>query len=186
MQVKRVQWRERDLPSELKHLVFLDESGVNIDLSRRYGRSIGQKRVVDHAPINTPERLTILSSVRWYGDCAYTTFQGGTTGARFVSYLKDVLIPMLKPGDIVVMDNMRAHHVKSVQEILHAAGLIPLYLPPYSPDMNPIEMLWSKLKSILRKWAVRSMADLPDAVRPAFSLVCPDDCHHWFAADGYC
>lgn len=142
--------------------------------------------MVDHVPLNTPQRLTVLSSMRWDGRTAFTTYPGGTTGERFVTYLKEVLIPALQPGDIVVMDNMRSHHVKGVEETLCAAGMIPLYLPPYSPDMNPIEMLWSKLKSILRKWGVRLAADLPDAVRRAFALLQPSDCHHWFAADDYC
>lgn len=186
MQAKRIQWRERDLANDLNRLVFLDESGVNTDLTRRCGRSIGQKRVVDHVPLNTPQRLTVLSSIRWDGQMAFTTYSGGTTGDHFVSYLKDILIPTLRVGDIIVMDNMRSHHVKEVELTLRAAGMIPLYLPPYSPDMNPIEMLWSKLKSILRKWGVRLASALPDAVQRVFSLICTADCQHWFTADGYC
>ena len=186
VRTKRTQWRELDLIREKDRLVFLDESGVNIDLSRRYGRSIGQKRVLGSVPLSTPQRLTILSSMRSNGETTLTTYQGGTTGERFVAYLKDVLIPTLRPGDIVVMDNMRSHHVKGVEQTLRTAGLIPLYLPPYSPDLNPIEMLWSKLKAILRKWGIRLAAMLPDAVRRAFSLILPEDCLHWFAADGYC
>ena len=116
-------------------------------------------------PLNTPQCLTVLSSIRWNGSTAFTTYLGGTTGELFVDYLKEVLLPTLHPGDIVVMDNLRSHHVKAVEETLRAADITPLYLPPYSPDLNPIEMLWSKLKSILRKWAVRCAADLPEAVR---------------------
>lgn len=186
IQTKRTQWRELEQIREKDRLVFLDESGINIDLSRRYGRSIGQKRVIGSVPLSTPQRLTILSSVRSNGETTLTTYQGGTTGERFVTYLKDVLIPTLKPGDIVVMDNMRSHHVKSVEQTLLAAGMIPLYLPPYSPDLNPIEMLWSKLKAILRKWGIRLAGSLPDAVRHAFTHILPSDCLHWFAADGYC
>ena len=79
----------------------------------------------------------------------YTTYQGGTTGDRFVDYLEKVLIPTLHEGDIVVMDNMRSHHVKKVAEVLRKANIDFLYLPPYSPDFNPIEKMWSKIKSIL-------------------------------------
>lgn len=186
VQAKRTQWRERDLNAELERLVFLDESGVNIDLSRRYGRSIGQARVVDRVPLNTPKRLTILSSVRYDGRTMFTTYQGGTSGERFVAYLKKNLIPTLKAGDIVIMDNMRSHHVKAVEQTLCVAGMIPLYLPPYSPDLNPIEMLWSKLKGILRKWKIRLAPDLSEAIRRAFALLSPSDCQHWFAVDGYC
>ena len=96
----------------------------------------------------------------------HTTYTGGTTGQRFLEYLKDILIPTLHKGDIVVMDNMRSHHVKEVAETLHAAGIELRYLPPYSPDMNPIEMLWSKVKALL--------------------CVSQRDCVGWFKADGYC
>ncbi len=79
------------------------------------------------------------------------TYTGGTTGERFLTYLRETLIPTLKPGDIVVMDNMRSHHIKAVGELLRQNGIVPLYLPPYSPDSNPIEMMWSKMKAIFTK-----------------------------------
>ena len=84
------------------------------------------------------------------------------------------------------MDNMRSHHVAGVEETLRDAGMVPLYLPPYSPDLNPIEMLWSKVKALLRKWGCRTAAFLPSAVEYAFSLVTQKDCSGWFDADGYC
>ncbi len=108
---------------------------------RRYGRGKDGQRVVDHAPLNTPKSTTILASIRLDGEMAFTTFQGGTTGDKFLAYLKDVLIPTLHPGDIVVMDNLRTHHIQAVEELLRCAGAEVLYLPPYSPDLNPIEKL---------------------------------------------
>lgn len=96
-----------------------------------------------------------------------------------------MLIPTLHKGDIVVMDNMRSHHVKGVEEVLRAAGMILLYLPPYSPDLNPIEMLWSKMKAILRKLGCNIAALLPQMVAHALALVSPEDCFGWFTADGY-
>ena len=93
MQAKREQWSGFAKKTEASHLVFLDESGVNINMTRRYGRGKGGQRVVDHAPLNTPQSTTILSSIRLDGEMAYTTFQGGTTGDKFLTYLKDVLIP---------------------------------------------------------------------------------------------
>ena len=84
------------------------------------------------------------------------------------------------------MDNLRSHHVKEVRELLEAEGMIPLYLPPYSPDLNPIEKMWSKVKAILRSWKIRSLDALPDAIRRALDLVSPFDCQHWFAASNYC
>ena len=112
--------------------------------------------------------------------------RGGTTGDRFVSYIKDTLIPTLNPGDIVVMDNMRSHHVAAVEDALTKAGFKGLYLPAYSPVLNPIEMLWSKVKAILRKWREQSAAMLPQMVHKAISLVTRLDCQAWFLKDGYC
>lgn len=168
-----------------EHLVFLDESGVKTDLTRRYGRAVASKRVEDHTPLNTPKSTTVLSSIRLSGEKSFTMYPGGTTGERFVSYLKECLMPTLKPGDIVVMDNMRSHHVKAVAEVLSQNGFQALYLPPYSPDLNPIEKMWSKMKAILRKWKVRKPEQLEDAIRRALDQVSPLDCRHWFEHAGY-
>ena len=183
---KRKEWAESITPEQLDHLVFLDESGVNTDMTRRYGRARSSERCVDHAPLSTPQTTTVLSSIRFNGEKAFTTYQGGTTGERFVAYLKDTLLPTLHPGDIVVMDNLRSHHVKEVRGLLEAEGMILLYSPPYSPDLHPIEKMWSKVKAILRSWKIRSLDALTDAIRSALNLVSPLDCHHWFAASNYC
>jgi len=95
------------------------------------------------------------------------------------------LIRTLKPGDYVVMDNLGVHRVEGVEEIIRSVGAIPLYLPPYSPDLNPIEKLWSKIKAILRKWRVRATNALKQAIADAFAFVCSDDCLGWFASAGY-
>lgn len=166
-------------------LVFLDESGVNTDMTRRYARAIGGKRSVDSAPLNKPKNTTILSSVRLNGETAYTTHQGGTTSERFTEYLKTVLIPTLEPDSVVVMDNMRSHHTKAVKSLLEQAQVHYTYLPPYSPDLNPIEKMWSKLKAFLRKKKVRLAQDLPGAVRQAFDTITPQDCAGWFRSCGY-
>lgn len=185
MQAKRIKWKELNLKAQNNKLVFLDESGVNIDMIRRYGRAVGKTRVHCSTPLNTPPTQTILASVRLNGQTTYTMYSGGTTGARFLDYLKNVLIPTLHRGDVVIMDNMRSHHVKGVVETLREAGMIPLYLPPYSPDLNPIEMMWSKIKAVLRKWGCRIAARLPQMVIKALSLVSTNDCLGWFDADGY-
>ena len=164
---KRNEWEKKISQTDADKLVFLDESGVNINMTRHYGRAVGKKRAVDNTPENTPTNTTILSSIRLNGKSAYTTYQGGTTGDRFVDYLEKVLIPTLHEGDIVVMDNMRSHHVKKVAEVLRKANIDFLYLPPYSPDFNPIEKMWSKIKSFLRKVKVRAASLLPDAIKNA-------------------
>ena len=186
VQEKRREWKETITPEMVEHLVFLDESGVNTDLTRLYGRAPSSQRAVDHAPLNTPKTTTVLSSIRLDGEKSFTTYQGGTTGERFVQYLKETLLPTLRPGDIVVMDNMRSHHVKAVRETLEAKNMKVLHLPPYSPDLNPIEKMWSKMKAILRGWKIREMASLPDAIHNALTCVSPLDCLHWFASSAYC
>jgi len=186
VQEKRAKWKQIITPEQLDRLVFLDESGINTNLTRRYGRSLSLERVVDHTPLNKSQTTTVLSSLRRNGERAFITYIGGTTGERFITYLKETLIPTLKRGDIVIMDNMRSHHIKAVGELLSKNGMIPLYLPPYSPDLNPIEKMWSKMKAILRKWKIRVLDDLPHAVQRALRLISPSDILHWFSSCGYC
>jgi len=183
---KRKSWAENLAAYPKENLVFLDESGVNTNMTRIYGRSLGGTRSVDKAPLNTPGSTTILSSIRRNGETSYTTYSGGTTGDKFVRYLKNTLIPTLHDGDIIVMDNMRSHHVKEVSETINGSekDLTLLYLPPYSPDFNPIEMMWSKIKSILRRMKTRGISMLPDAIKTAFSKITSSDCIGWFSAVG--
>ena len=183
---KRNEWVQTISKSDSDKLVFLDESGVNTDMTRHYGRAVGKERAVDKVPENTKTITTILSSIRLNGETAYTTYSGGTTGERFVEYLEKVLIPTLHEGDIVIMDNMRSHHVKKVAEVLQKAKIQLLYLPPYSPDFNPIEKMWSKMKAIMRKMKIRDITLLPDAVKKALGYVCPSDCKGWFRSCGLC
>ena len=128
-----------------------------------------------------PER----ASSQLNGETAYTTYSGGTTSERFVDYLRNILIPTLSPDSIVVMDNMRSHHTQAIKDLLEQAGVQYLYLPPYSPDLNPIEKMWSKLKAFLRKAKVRLLEKLPDAVRAAFKTISSHDCSGWFCFCGY-
>lgn len=117
--------------------------------------------------------------------CGSPTYQGGTTAERFREYIENMLVPSLKKEDLVVMDNMRSHHAKIVTEYLDKAGISYTYLPPYSPDLNPIEKMWSKMKAFLRKQKVRVASKLPEAVKKALDTVSPTDCIGWFRACGY-
>ena len=141
---------------------------------------------MDATPINTPAGTTVLSSIRLNGSLVYTTYQGGTTAQRFREYMGKQLIPSLEKDDVVIMDNMRSHHAKIVTELLDKAGISYLYLPPYSPDLNPIEKMWSKMKSILRKRKIRIASELPEAVKAALEAVSTNDCRGWFRACGIC
>lgn len=184
MREKRAQWKESVRPEQLDHLVFPEDSGVNTNLTRLYGRNLPSKRVIDYTPLNTPKSTTVLSSILLSGEKVFTTYAGGTTGKRFVSYLRDILIPTLKSGTIVIMDNMRSHYVKAIEQLLHKNGILLRYLPPYSPDLNPIEMMWSKMKAILRKWKIRKPEEIQGVTQQALAPVVPDDVHHWFAHSG--
>lgn len=127
-------------------------------------------------PAQKHRNTTILSSIRLDGRTARTVYQGGTTAERFVGYLKETLLPSLSSEDIIIMDNMRSHHAKAVKQVLDASGIRYLYLPPYSPDFNPIEKMWSNLKAYMRKAKVRALPGLPDAVEVAFLTVTSSDC----------
>lgn len=166
--------------------MFLDESGINTDMTRLYGRALSKERAVDNTPLNTPTTTTILSSIRMNGEIAYTTYTGGTTAERFRDYLENVLLPTLDEHAVIVMDNMKSHHARIVKEFLDERKIAYLYLPPYSPDLNPIEKLWSKLKTILRKLKVRAFEKLPSAVAQAFCSICAQDCKNWFSSCGLC
>lgn len=125
---KRKAWVKTIIEYSPEKLVYLDESGVNTDMTRIYGRAMGGAGAVDNAPINTPANTTILSSIRLNGETAYTTYSGGTTSDKLIDYLKNVLIPTLSKGDVIIMDNMRSHHVKAVREAIEDAEMTLLYL----------------------------------------------------------
>ena len=166
----------------MNNLVFIDESGVNTNMVRLYGRAMRGNRSVDNTPLNTPKNTTILSSIRLNGETAYTTYQGGTTKDKFIDYLKNVLAPTLNENDIVIMDNMRTHHAKDVQKIVKELKMNVIFLPPYSPDFNPIEKMWSKIKSILRKLRSRTLTELSESIKQAFSKITVSDCYGWFSS----
>lgn len=162
---KRKDWQEFAATQDRKRLVFLDESGINTDMTRRYGRSVGKTRVVDKVPCNTPKSTTIVSSIRLDGTCAYEVMEGSMTGERFIKYVQDVLVPTLHEGDIVIMDNLKSHKVRGVKEAIYAIGASVVYLPPYSPDFNPIEKMWSKVKTYLR--AICKISDIVYSIFPS-------------------
>ena len=167
------------------NLVFLDESGVNTDMTRLYARAKGAQRAYDSTPLNTGTSTTILSSIRLDGECVYTTFSGAVNGERFKEYLRESLVASLHPGDIVIMDNLRSHKVDGVADLIKSAGASVLYLPPYSPDFNPIEEMWSKIKAFLRMTKARSVDTLLRTIPLAFDCVSSADILVWFLHAGY-
>ena len=185
MAQKRKNWNGLISGFKASDLVFLDESGCNTDMTRRYAYSLGGSRAVDSAPLSKPKNTTILSSIQLDGTLRYTTFSGGTTVERFKRYLETDLLPHLNGNSVLIMDNMKSHHAKAVRNLLDSSEIRYIYLPPYSPDLNPIEKLWSKVKSFLRKFKARILDALPNAIQNAFHSVTISDCSGWFRFCGY-
>ena len=185
MAEKRKAWNGIIFGFSANNLVFLDESGCNTDMTRQYAYAQGGSRAVDSAPLSKPKNATILSSIQLDGSLHYTTFSGGTTVEKFKQYLENGLLPYLNPDSVLVMDNMKSHHAKAIKQLPEEAKIRYVFLPPYSPDLNPIENLWSKVKALLRKFKARTLETLPDAIQRAFRAVTLPDCSGWFCACGY-
>ena len=182
---KREAWSDITGEIPLENLIFLDESGVNTNMSRRYARAKGGRRAVDAVPLNKGQSTTILSTMRLDGTTVPTVFPGAVNRDKFKAYLRDCLVPTLRQGDVVVMDNLPCHKVDGVSSLIEQAGASVLYLPPYSPDLNPIEMMWSKLKAFLRMVKARTVDSLLAAIPLAFAAVSISDISGWFSAAGY-
>lgn len=132
-----------------------------------------------------PKTTTVGAGLRTSGVCATTVLDGAMTGERFRAYVRDTLVPVLKPGDTVILDKLGAHKVAGVREAIEAAGGRLLYLPPYSPEFNPIERAFAKLTALLRTAAARTVNDLWAAIQRAFAAFRPDECRNYLAAAGY-
>jgi len=169
----------------LDRLVFLDESGVNLAETRLYGRAPSDERVIDYVPDARFERKTILVSVKLNGQMSSLLFGGALNGKLFIQYIKEFLSQILKEGDIVVLDNCTAHKVAGVKKAIEACGAKVLYLPAYSPDFNPVELLWSKVKAILRREKARTFEALEKALKLALDSVSVNDIAGWFIHCGY-
>jgi transposase len=185
VQHKRACWRGRAAGIDPDRFVFLDEIGAHTSLTRLYGRAPRGARVVDAVPQGTWETTTLVSAIRRHGVVASLVFPGATDEAAFRTYVAQVLVPVLRPGDIVVLDNLAAHRVPWVARTIRQAGAGVWYLPPYSPDYNPIEKVWAKVKAQLRKAAARTTEALWDAMADALRAVTADDCTNSFAHCGY-
>jgi transposase len=161
-------------------LIYLDESGVSTQMTRHYARAPGGQRVGESTPEGNWKILTILGAMSLDGMLATMTIEAATDGEIFLTYLDQVLCPKLKPGDVVVMDNLSSHKVTGVAERIAKAGAEVLYLPPYSPDLNPIEKAWAKLKQQLRAAKARTAQALDQAITDLLPTIRPQDAAAWF------
>lgn len=168
-----------------KRLVFVDEMGTNVALSPLYAYSRRGERAFGSAPRNWGKNITLLASLRATGLGPCLAVEGPTTREVFEVYLERVLAPSLKSGQIVVVDNLSAHKGGRVREILHRAGCELVYLPPYSPDFNPIEQAFSKVKGLLRKARARTREALIEAMGLALDTVTDGDARGFFVHCGY-
>lgn len=165
--------------------MFIYESGIQNNMTRLYGRIVGGKRLHESAPGGHWETTTIISSIRINGKTECMTVEGATDAEIFKTYIDHFLCPSLGVGDIVVMDNLSSHKVSGIKESIELTGAILLYLPPYSPDFNPIEKMWSKVKSYIRKVKPRTSEETNEAIATAFSNISHSDAEGWFASCGY-
>jgi transposase len=168
-----------------ERLVFIDETWATTNMARRHGRAQRGQRVVAAVPHGHWKTTTFLAALRHDGLAAPCVFDGAINGARFLAYVEQALAPTLRKGDVVVLDNLRAHKVKGVREAIEARGARLRYLPPYSPDFNPIELAFAKLKALLRTAARRTVDALWHAIGHALDAFSPAECARYLAHAGY-
>jgi transposase len=180
-----VELTETKLNSVLEKLKFLDESGTNLGLTRLYGRAAPGERVVESTPGHSGPHYTIVAALSLTGISAPWIFEGAMTSARFRAYVEQALGPSLEPGDIVILDNLAAHKDTDARAWIEARGAYLIHLPPYSPDLNPIELCWSTVKQALRAAKARSFDALVEALREALLAITPTHADGWFAHCGY-
>jgi len=182
---ERESWLENRPGLDPEKLIFIDETGAPTKMARLFGRVPRGERCRAAVPHGHWKTTTFTAGLRLGGLAAPMILDGPMDGDAFRAYVRQVLVPELEPGAIVVMDNLPAHKVSGVRDAIEAVGARLLYLPPYSPDFNPIEMAFSKLKAFLRAAAARTIPDLWDALKKALDAFTPNECRNYFAAAGY-
>lgn len=165
--------------------MFVDEAAAKTNMTRLYGRAPKGERVYDHAPHGHWSTTTLISSIRLTGETACMVVESATSADVFRAYAEHVLLPTLRPGDIVILDNLSAHKDKVATGIIESAEAQVKFLPAYSPDLNPIEKMWSKVKQLLRGLKARSREELFTAIGSALSCVTETDAIGWFISCGY-
>ena len=178
-------WAAAQPSLDTSRLVFLDETWAATNMARRYGRAPRGRRVLDAVPHGHWRTTTVIAALRAEGVVAPLVFDGAIDGQSFLAYAEQFLAPALRPGDVVVMDNLGSHKVAGVREAIEARGATLLYLPPYSPDLNPIEMAFAKLKALLRAEAARTHDALWAAVGRLLDRFTPGECRRYLAHCGY-
>ena len=181
----RSTWRAEQPTLNPTKLVFLDETATKTNMIRACGRSERGTRLIDRTPHGNWKTSSFIAGLRANGMVAPCVFDGAITGEMFLSYIEQALVPTLAKDDIVMMDNVGCHKVAGVREAIEAVGATLRYLPAYSPDLNPIEMAFAKIKSILRAKALRAIDALWNALGDIASCISPEECSNFFRHAGY-
>ncbi len=185
MTAKRETWKAEQAATPPAKLVFVDETWASTAMTRSHGRGPRGERLVMDVPHGHWKTTTFVVALTLGGLVAPTVVDGAMTGDLFVAYVEQQLAPTLKAGDVVVMDNLSSHHRAGVRAAIEAAGAELRYLPPYSPDLNPIEKAFAKLKALLRKAAKRTIPELEQYLGEALDAFTPEECANYFRSCGY-
>ena len=183
--IRRQAWFDGQLDLDPAKLVFIDETGLSTKMARLRGRALRGERCRAAIPHGHWKTTTFTGALRLTGMTAPFVLDGPMNGAAFLAYVEQVLAPTLEPGDVVIMDNLPAHKPVVVREAIERAGARLEFLPPYSPDFNPIENAFSKLKALMRKAAKRTIEELWDTVGSLINAFTPTECANYFKAAGY-
>lgn len=182
---RRERWRRYQGKIDPTRLVFIDETWAKTNMTRTHGRSVRGTRLVAKVPHGHWQTMTFLAALRHDSITAPCVFDGPINGESFRAYVEQVLVPTLKPGDIVVMDNLGSHKGPAVRAAIRAAGARLFFLPPYSPDLNPIEQVFAKLKTLLRKAAERTVEATWKRIGKLLDHFAPAECTNYFRNAGY-
>lgn len=185
MAQRRWLWRFWQAHLHPEQLVFIDETGAHTKLARLYGRAFRGQRLVAKVPYGHWKTTTFVGALRVAGITAPLIVDGPMNGAVFRAYVEQQLVVTLRPGDTVIMDNLAAHKVAGVRQAIEAVGARLGYLPPYSPDLNPIELAFSKFKTLLRKAAARAVDQLQNAIASCLEQFTTSECRNYFRHCGY-
>ena len=185
MRQARRAWRHHPLLLDLKRLLFIDETWTTTNMARGYGRAPRGQRCVASVPQGHWQTTTFVGALRWCELVAPMVADGPMDGEMFRAYVDQCLVPVLRPGDIVILDNLSSHKVGGVREAIAAAGAHLLYLPPYSPDLNPIEKFFARLKTLLRKAATRRVEALWNEIGALLATVTQEECSNYLTSCGY-
>ncbi len=185
MAKERAEWKEKQPAFDIRKLIFIDETGASTNMTRLCGRSPVGERCVSPVPHGHWNTTTFIAGLRVGEVVAPMVLDGPMDGDAFLVYVRDFLCPVLNPGDIVIADNLGSHKIAAARALIEAKGAELRFLPPYSPDLNPIEKLFSKLKALLRKAAHRTVDALWKEIGELLDTFSPQECANYFAACGY-